>query len=146
MAMAAPTPISALVHSSTLVTAGLYLIMRFSVLFYSFPSLIKVFLVISIYTSFYAGVRAVFEVDIKKVIALSTLRHLGFIGIAFSVGLLHLAYFHIFSHALFKSLLFIRMGEIILRSGHHQDRRAIGSGGRLTPVSLMVINVSAFKL
>ncbi len=103
IAIAAPTPISALVHSSTLVTSGLYLIIRFSYLLYSCPSLIKLLLLISIYTSFYAGINTVFEIDLKKLIALSTLRHLGFIGIAFSSGLLYLRFFH-FSQ-LIKSLL-----------------------------------------
>lgn len=83
LAIAAPTPISALVHSSTLVTAGLYLMMRFSSFFTRIPILISVLIVLRIFTSFYAGLNAVFEADLKKLIALSTLSHLGFIGLAF---------------------------------------------------------------
>jgi NADH-ubiquinone oxidoreductase chain 5 len=107
LAIAAPTPISALVHSSTLVTAGLYLSMRFSFLLYSSSTLISFFLIVSVFTSFYAGLNAIFETDIKKLIALSTLSHLGFIGMAFSCGLLYLSFFHLIIHALFKSVLFI---------------------------------------
>jgi NADH-ubiquinone oxidoreductase chain 5 len=121
IAIAAPTPISALVHSSTLVTAGLYLIMRYSYVLYSYPILIKLLFIASIFTSFYAGLNTIFEVDFKKLIALSTLSHLGFIGIAFSLGLLYLRFFHLLVHALFKSLLFITIGDIIINLNHSQD-------------------------
>jgi len=97
MAIAAPTPISALVHSSTLVTAGLYLIMRFRYVLYSSPQIIQFLFIVRLFTSFYAGLNTVFEVDFKKLIALSTLSHLGFMGIAFSLGLLHLRFFSSFS-------------------------------------------------
>jgi NADH-ubiquinone oxidoreductase chain 5 len=144
--MAAPTPISALVHSSTLVTAGLYLIMRFSYLLYSSYFLIKLLLILSLFTSFYAGINSIFEKDLKKIIALSTLRHLGFIGIAFSVGLLQLAFFHILTHALFKSLLFITIGDIIINLNHSQDIRYLSSGIVYTPISCIVIYVSILNL
>jgi len=144
--MAAPTPISALVHSSTLVTAGLYLIIRFSYLFYSSPEVIKLLLVISIFTSFYAGLNTVFEIDLKKLIALSTLSHLGFIAIAFSAGLLHLRFFHLLVHALFKSLLFITIGDIMININHSQDIRYLSKGSVYTPFSSIVINVSILNL
>ncbi len=146
IAIAAPTPISALVHSSTLVTSGLYLIIRFSYLLYSCPSLIKLLLLISIYTSFYAGINTVFEIDLKKLIALSTLRHLGFIGIAFSSGLLYLRFFHLLVHALFKSLLFITIGDIIININHRQDIRYLSKGSIYTPFSSTVIRVSIINL
>lgn len=85
-AMAAPTPISSLVHSSTLVTAGLYLMFRFRDYLYCFPSICNFICVSRVFTSFYAGVNSLVEVDLKKVVALSTLSHLGFIGLAFSIG------------------------------------------------------------
>jgi len=127
MAIAAPTPISALVHSSTLVTAGLYLIIRFSSFIYSSYSLLVVLLVLRIFTSFYAGMNTIFETDLKKLIALSTLSHLGFIGIAYSAGLIHLSFFHMLTHALFKSLLFITIGDIIINLNHSQDIRYLSS-------------------
>jgi len=144
--MAAPTPISALVHSSTLVTAGLYLIMRFSYVLYSCPDIIKLLTFISIFTSFYAGINTIFEIDLKKLIALSTLRHLGFIAIAFSAGLLHLRFFHLLVHALFKSLLFMTIGDIMININHSQDIRYLSKGYVYTPFSSTVIRVSIVNL
>lgn len=146
LAIAAPTPISALVHSSTLVTAGLYLIIRFSYLLYSSYDLIKLLLILRLFTSFYAGMNSIFEKDLKKLIALSTLSHLGFIGIAFSAGLLKLAFFHMLTHALFKSLLFITMGDIMINLNHSQDIRYLSSGILYTPMSSIVIYVSILNL
>lgn len=146
IAMAAPTPISALVHSSTLVTAGLYLIMRYSYLLYRSPEVIKYLFIASIFTSFYAGINTIFEVDLKKLIALSTLSHLGFIGIAFSIGLLYLSFFHLLVHALFKSLLFITIGDIIINLNHAQDARYLSGGYYITPFSVILINVSLVNL
>ena len=146
LAMAAPTPISALVHSSTLVTAGLYLIMRYSYYLYYHPSLIKLLLILSLFTSFYAGINAIFEMDLKKLIALSTLSHLGFIGLAFSSGLLHLSFFHLLTHAMFKSLLFMTIGDIIINLNHSQDIRYLSSGVLYTPFSCYVIYLSLFNL
>ena len=146
IAIAAPTPISALVHSSTLVTAGLYLIIRFSYILYSSPEVIKILLLISIYTSFYAGLNTIFETDLKKLIALSTLSHLGFIAIAFSSGLLHLSFFHLLVHALFKSLLFITIGDIMININHRQDIRYLSKGSIYTPFSSVMIRVSIINL
>lgn len=145
-AMAAPTPISALVHSSTLVTSGLFLMIRFSYYLYSSSLLMSLLLLFSIFTSFYAGINTIFEKDLKKLIALSTLSHLGFIGIAFSTGLLYLAFFHMLTHALFKSLLFITMGDIIINLNHSQDIRYLSKGFVYTPFSSFVMNTSLFNL
>lgn len=146
IAIAAPTPISALVHSSTLVTAGLYLIIRFSNFLYSSYSTIYILLVLRIFTSLYAGLNTIFEIDLKKLIALSTLSHLGFIGIAYSSGLLQFAFFHILAHALFKSLLFITIGDVMINLNHSQDIRYLSSGYTYTPMSCIVIYVSLFNL
>jgi NADH-ubiquinone oxidoreductase chain 5 len=146
MAIAAPTPISALVHSSTLVTAGLYLIIRYHYVLYESFYLMRRLFVISIFTSFYAGLNAIFETDFKKLIALSTLSHLGFIGMAFSAGLLHLRFFHLLVHALFKSLLFITIGDIIINLNHSQDSRYLSSGFVYTPFSCFVMSVSLVNL
>jgi len=102
--------------------------------------------VVRVFTSFYAGVNAVFEVDLKKLIALSTLSHLGFIGLALFSGLLNLAFFHMLSHALFKSLLFISMGDIMTNMAHSQDRRYLSGGLLHTPASVSVIIVSLARL
>jgi len=134
------------VHSSTLVTAGLYLSIRFSFLLYSSSILIRFLLILSIFTSFYAGLNAIFETDIKKLIALSTLSHLGFIGIAFSCGLLYLSFFHLIIHALFKSVLFISMGDIITNLFHAQDIRFLSSGYFYTPFSFYIMAVRLLNL
>jgi len=146
MAIAAPTPISALVHSSTLVTAGLFLLMRFSYLVYYNCEFVKFLLICRIFTSFYAGINVIFEMDLKKLIALSTLSHLGFIGMSYSCGMLHLAFFHLLVHALFKSLLFMAMGDIITNLGHSQDIRYLSSGFAFTPFSKYVMYVSLLNL
>lgn len=146
LAMAAPTPISALVHSSTLVTAGLYLMIRSSYLIFSSPVLVKLLLVFSLFTSFYAGLNAVFETDLKKLIALSTLSHLGFIGLAFSSGLVTLAYFHLLTHALFKSLLFMGIGDVIINLNHSQEQRYLSSGLSYTPLSRYIMFISILNL
>jgi len=146
LAMAAPTPISALVHSSTLVTAGLYLLIRFSFIIYYFSNLTVLLLVLSIFTSFYAGINSIFETDIKKLIALSTLSHLGFIGMSFSCGLLFLSFFHLLVHALFKSVLFISIGDIITNLFHSQDIRFLSSGYYFTTSSFYTMFVSLINL
>lgn len=146
LAIAAPTPISALVHSRTLVTAGLYLIMRFRPFFSFFPFLMSLLAVLRIFTSFYAGLNSVFESDLKKLVALSTLSHLGFIGLAFFSGLTSLAFFHLLTHALFKSLLFIALGDILTNLRHSQDIRYLSAGASQTPGSCFVISVSLFNL
>ena len=146
IAIAAPTPISALVHSSTLVTAGLYFMIRYRYVLYSSPQVMKYLFIASLFTSFYAGVNTIFEVDLKKLIALSTLRHLGFIGIAFSIGLLYLRFFHLLVHALFKSLLFVTIGDIMINLNHSQDARYLSTGALYTPFSCFLMRVSLVNL
>lgn len=123
-AIAAPTPVRALVHSSTLVTAGVYLLIRFRALIEQ-RGLGSILLVISVMTIIIAGLGAIFERDMKKVVALSTLRQLGVIIIILSIGIKELAFFHLITHAIFKSTLFMCTGFIIHRVGGSQDRRVI---------------------
>ena len=137
-AIAAPTPVSALVHSSTLVTAGVYLIFRYENLLV----LIDInFLLIAIgsLTIFIARIRAFFEIDIKKIVALSTLRQLGVMICALGAGLRALGFFHLLSHAFFKALFFIRAGNLIHASGSYQDLRVIGGGGEVIPFSAGIL-------
>lgn len=111
-AIAAPTPVSALVHSSTLVTAGVYLLIRFNDVLINWW-IAQFLLLVSGLTIFIAGLGANFEFDLKKIIALSTLRQLGLIISILSIGFYKLAFFHLLTHALFKALLFICAGSII---------------------------------
>jgi NADH-ubiquinone oxidoreductase chain 5 len=121
-AMAAPTPVSALVHSSTLVTAGVYLLIRFHYLL----SLNNFLFFIGTFTIFISGLGANYETDLKKIIALSTLRQLGVIIITLSLGFYELSFFHLLRHALFKSLLFLCAGVFIHSVRDIQDIRFLG--------------------
>lgn len=141
-AIAAPTPVSALVHSSTLVTAGVFLLIRF----YPFLRISNLFcptlLIISVCTTIMAGLRATTECDIKKIIALSTLRQLGFIIASLGIGILNLAFFHIVTHAIFKALLFICAGTIIHRFSHSQDLRWMGNSLSQIPTTSSCIIIA----
>lgn len=122
-AIAAPTPVSALVHSSTLVTAGVFLLIRFYPFLRSAPLFHFILLFSAISTILIAGIRATTECDIKKIIALSTLSQLGVIMARLGLGIPALALFHIITHALFKALLFICAGGLIGSHLHGQDLR-----------------------
>nr|YP_010952677.1 NADH dehydrogenase subunit 5 [Tetralia glaberrima]YP_010952846.1 NADH dehydrogenase subunit 5 [Tetralia nigrolineata]WMQ53097.1 NADH dehydrogenase subunit 5 [Tetralia glaberrima]WMQ53266.1 NADH dehydrogenase subunit 5 [Tetralia nigrolineata] len=144
-AMAAPTPVSALVHSSTLVTAGVYLMIRFS------PALEgskcqSMLLVVSCLTMFMAGLGANFEFDLKKIIALSTLSQLGVMLSILSLGYPELAFFHLLSHALFKALLFMCAGVIIHSVGDNQDIRCMGGLIFSMPLSVSFMSVANLAL
>jgi NADH-ubiquinone oxidoreductase chain 5 len=124
-AMAAPTPVSALVHSSTLVTSGLFLLIRFS---HVLPDCLYFLLgLVGFWTMFLASLAACLEYDSKKVIAYSTLSQLGFIVVSISMGFVSLAFFHLLAHAIFKALLFICAGYKICIVNHFQDVRFLNS-------------------
>uniref|UniRef100_UPI00300374CD NADH dehydrogenase subunit 5 n=1 Tax=Theopompa ophthalmica TaxID=2908871 RepID=UPI00300374CD len=143
-AMAAPTPVSALVHSSTLVTAGVYLLIRFSS---AFPNwLMKMLLVISVLTMFMSGLGANFEYDLKKIIALSTLSQLGLMMSILSLGFADLAFFHLLTHALFKALLFMCAGMVIHNMSNFQDIRFMGGLSLFLPFTSSCFMISNFAL
>nr|AVN67672.1 NADH dehydrogenase subunit 5 [Symploce macroptera] len=143
-AMAAPTPVSALVHSSTLVTAGVYLLIRFSS---SFNMWLNIFLLlISGLTMFMAGLGANFEYDLKKIIALSTLSQLGLMMSILSLGFAKLAFFHLLTHALFKALLFMCAGVVIHSMKDSQDIRFMGNLSFQMPMTSSCLMVSNFAL
>ena len=125
-AIAAPTPVRALVHSSTLVTAGIFLLIRFNNLISKniYSRFILIFL--SCLTILIAGFRALVEYDLKKIVALSTLSQLGIIIFRIRIGIEIIAFFHLITHALFKALLFICVGGVIRICYHAQDIRFIG--------------------
>nr|QCF39632.1 NADH dehydrogenase subunit 5 [Glomeridesmus spelaeus] len=144
-AMAAPTPVSSLVHSSTLVTAGVYLLIRFFS-FFTFFDYMWVFMFFSLLTLLMAGVCANFEFDLKKIVALSTLSQLGFMMMILFFGNLKMAFFHLLIHAIFKALLFICAGNLIHVSGGWQDIRGMSGIGMMTPMSLLSLMVSSLCL
>nr|YP_010360980.1 NADH dehydrogenase subunit 5 [Zeugodacus caudatus]UNQ86529.1 NADH dehydrogenase subunit 5 [Zeugodacus caudatus] len=144
-AMAAPTPVSALVHSSTLVTAGVYLLIRFNILL-SGSWLGDLLLLLSGLTMFMAGLGANFEFDLKKIIALSTLSQLGLMMSILSMGFYKLAFFHLLTHALFKALLFMCAGAIIHNMNNSQDIRLMGGLGVYMPLTSSCFNVANLAL
>nr|WHM51843.1 NADH dehydrogenase subunit 5 [Cahuallitermes intermedius] len=143
-AMAAPTPVSALVHSSTLVTAGVYLLIRFSPSFSYWLNVIL--LLVSGLTMFMAGLGANFEFDLKSIIALSTLSQLGLMIMTISIGLSGLAFFHLLTHALFSALLFMCAGGVIHSMGDSQDIRFMGGLSIYMPFTSSSLMVSNFAL
>nr|YP_010261366.1 NADH dehydrogenase subunit 5 [Homoneura interstincta]UIB40273.1 NADH dehydrogenase subunit 5 [Homoneura interstincta] len=144
-AMAAPTPVSALVHSSTLVTAGVYLLIRFNILL-SGSWMGQFLLLISGLTMFMAGLGANFEFDLKKIIALSTLSQLGLMMSILSMGYYKLAFFHLLTHALFKALLFMCAGAIIHNMNNSQDIRLMGGLSIHMPLTSSCLNVANLAL
>nr|QJF72854.1 NADH dehydrogenase subunit 5 [Nephus includens] len=143
-AMAAPTPVSALVHSSTLVTAGVYLLIRFSFLINEKFSLYL--LILGLMTMFMSGLGANLEFDLKKIIALSTLSQLGLMMSILALGGIKLAFYHLLTHALFKALLFMCAGNIIHSLMNFQDIRFMGSLLKLMPLTLTFFNLSNLSL
>jgi len=145
-AMAAPTPVSALVHSSTLVTAGVYLVIRFHPFFCQLELFNFWLLFISVFTLLMAGIGAMFETDLKKVIALSTLSQLGVIMLSLRLNIVDLALFHLYTHALFKALLFLCAGAVIHSSQNNQDLRYMGMMRSQIPLTITCINVANLSL
>nr|QNP09760.1 NADH dehydrogenase subunit 5 [Ochthebius sp. IBE<ESP> AN76] len=143
-AMAAPTPVSSLVHSSTLVTAGVYLLIRFN---FSFDkNMMMIMLFISSMTMFMAGLGANFEYDLKKIIALSTLSQLGLMMSILFLGEYKLAFFHLLTHALFKALLFMCAGCMIHNLNNCQDIRFMGGLIKQMPLTCSFFNISNLSL
>nr|YP_010498968.1 NADH dehydrogenase subunit 5 [Polypedilum henicurum]UWR98464.1 NADH dehydrogenase subunit 5 [Polypedilum henicurum] len=144
-AMAAPTPVSALVHSSTLVTAGVYLLIRFNPLFFG-TIMSDMLLLIACLTMFMAGLGANFEFDLKKIIALSTLSQLGLMMSILALGYYKLAFFHLLTHALFKALLFMCAGAIIHNMKNSQDIRDMGYFSVYMPFTISCLNIANLAL
>nr|CAB0049849.1 NADH dehydrogenase subunit 5 [Sepia pharaonis] len=145
-AMAAPTPVSALVHSSTLVTAGVFLFIRFFNYLNNYDWFGYMMMYLSIMTTIMSGVCALYEYDMKKIIALSTLSQLGVMMMSLSLGMPMLALFHLYTHAMFKALLFICGGNIIHLFEGKQDMRQIKNVFNLMPITSMFLIMSKMAL
>nr|YP_009535754.1 NADH dehydrogenase subunit 5 [Sperchon plumifer]AYK28784.1 NADH dehydrogenase subunit 5 [Sperchon plumifer] len=144
-AMAAPTPVSSLVHSSTLVTAGVYLLIRF---YYSLSFMLNslIFCFISLMTMFFSGFLAFFEMDMSKVVAMSTLSQLGMMMFVISLGEWSFGFFHMICHALFKALLFLSCGGFIFYSSGGQDIRQSGGFVSISPFFCIIFIFSSMSL
>lgn len=139
--MAAPTPVRALVHSSTLVTAGVYLIIRLTVNCGINESAASILLFCGRVTCVLGGLRALYENDLKKIIAFSTLRQLGLIIFSLGLKLPNLALLHLYAHAMFKALLFLSAGLILIRRFGTQDLRLLGATLFSVPRVVVFFNI-----
>jgi len=145
-AMEGPTPVSALIHAATLVTAGVFLIIRCSSLFEESPVTLSIVAVMGALTAFFAATVGLVQNDLKKVIAYSTCSQLGFM--VFACGLSHysVALFHLANHALFKALLFLSAGCIIHGLMDEQDLRKMGGMIQLLPMSYTMVLIGSLAL
>jgi NADH-quinone oxidoreductase subunit L len=144
-AMEGPTPVSALIHAATMVTAGIVLVARMSPLFEHAPDALAVVTVVGGLTAIFAATVGLVQNDIKRVIAYSTCSQLGYMFVALGVGAYGVAVFHLFTHAFFKALLFLGSGSVIHAMHHEQDMRKMGGLRRLIPTTywMMVIGTLA---
>ncbi|MCA0377351.1 MAG: NADH-quinone oxidoreductase subunit L [Gemmatimonadetes bacterium] len=141
-AMAGPTPVSALIHAATMVTAGVYLIARMSGLYMQAPEASQVIAVVGVLTAFVAATIALVQTDIKKVLAYSTVSQLGFMFLALGVGAYGVAIFHVMTHAFFKACLFLGAGSVIHALGGEQDIRKMGGLRTKIPVTFWTFAIA----
>jgi NADH-quinone oxidoreductase subunit L len=134
-AMAGPTPVSALIHAATMVTAGIYMIARLHVVFLASPFALEVVAILGAATALFAATIALVQTDIKKVLAYSTVSQLGFMVLALGVGAFSTAIFHVMTHAFFKALLFLGAGSVIHGMSGEQDVRQMGGLRKKMPVT-----------
>ena len=138
-AMAGPTPVSALIHAATMVTSGVYLVARMSNLFVLCPDVLNIILVVGALTAFWAAFAGLFQNDIKKVLAYSTISQLGYMFMAAGVSAFDASIFHVFTHAFFKASLFLGAGAVIHALAGEQDMRRMGGMIKKTPVTACVM-------
>ncbi len=141
-AMAGPTPVSALIHAATMVTAGIYLLCRLSFLFLNYPTVLSIIAVTGALTALFAATIAVTQVELKKVLAYSTVSQLGFMFMGCGVGAFTAGFFHVFTHAFFKACLFLGAGAVMHACRDKQDIRELGGLRRYLPITAFTFAVS----
>ena len=144
--MEGPTPISALIHAATMVTAGIFMVARMSPLFEYSDTALSFVMVIGAITAFFMGLLGVVNNDIKRVIAYSTLSQLGYMTVALGASAYGAAIFHLMTHAFFKALLFLAAGSVIIAMHHEQDMRRMGGLARYMPVTAVTCWIGALAL
>ena len=144
--MEGPTPISALIHAATMVTAGIFMVARMSPLFELSPAALSFVLVIGATTALFMGFLGIVNNDIKRVIAYSTLSQLGYMTVALGVSAYGAAIFHLMTHAFFKALLFLAAGSVIIAMHHEQDMRRMGGLRRHLPITYWTAVVGGLSL
>jgi NADH-quinone oxidoreductase subunit L len=144
--MEGPTPISALIHAATMVTAGIFMVARMSPLFELSEIALAVVVVIGAITAFFMGVLGIVQNDIKRVVAYSTLSQLGYMTVALGVSAYSVAIFHLMTHAFFKSLLFLAVGSVIMALHHEQDIRKMGGLRKYMPITYWTALIGSLAL
>ena len=142
--MEGPTPISALIHAATMVTAGIFMVSRMSPLFELSQAALSVVLVIGGITAFFMALIAVVQYDMKRVIAYSTLSQLGYMTVALGASAYSVGMFHLMTHAFFKALMFLSAGSVIIALHHEQDMRKMGGLRKYMPITYLTMLVGAF--
>jgi NADH-quinone oxidoreductase subunit L len=145
-AMAGPTPVSALIHAATMVTAGVYMVVRSNVLFRLSPDAMELVAVIGAVTAIFAATIGIAQYDIKKVLAYSTVSQLGYMFLAAGVGAFTSAIFHVMTHAFFKACLFLGAGSVIHGCGGEQDMRKMGGLRKYMPKTRMTMLIACIAI
>jgi NADH-quinone oxidoreductase subunit L len=144
--MEGPTPISALIHAATMVTAGIFMVARMSPLFELSETALAVVVTIGAITAFFMGLLGVVQNDIKRIVAYSTLSQLGYMTVALGVSAYSAAIFHLMTHAFFKALLFLAAGSVIIAMHHEQDIRKMGGLKKYMPITYWTALVGSLAL
>ena len=144
--MEGPTPISALIHAATMVTAGIFMVARMSPLFEMSETALSFVMLIGAFTAFFMGLIGIVQNDIKRVIAYSTLSQLGYMTVALGVSAYSAAIFHLMTHAFFKALLFLGAGSVIIAMHHKQDMKEMGGLRKYMPITFVVMWIGSLAL
>lgn len=144
--MEGPTPISALIHAATMVTAGIFMVARLSPLFEQSATALSFILVIGAFTALFLGLIGIVQTDIKRVVAYSTLSQLGYMTVALGVSAYSVAIFHLMTHAFFKALLFLGAGSVIIALHHKQDMRQMGGLYKYMPITALTAWLGSLAL
>ena len=145
-AMEGPTPVSALIHAATMVTAGVYMVARSHVIFERAPIALEIVAIIGTLTAFFAATIGIAQTDIKKVLAYSTVSQLGYMFMACGVGAFSAGIFHLMTHAFFKGLLFLGAGSVIHACGGEQDMRKMGGLKSYIPITTAIMGVATLAI
>ncbi|NQD70271.1 NADH-quinone oxidoreductase subunit L [Sphingobacterium shayense] len=145
-AMAGPTPVSALIHAATMVTAGIYMVVRSNILFVLSPTTMDIMAIIGLVTALIAAFIALTQNDIKKVLAYSTVSQLGYMFLGLGVGAFTGAFFHVLTHAFFKALLFLGAGSVIHAMHDEQDMRKMGGLRKALPVTFATMLIGTIAI
>ena len=145
-AMAGPTPVSALIHAATMVTAGVYMVVRCSAIYSKSPTAMLIMAVVGALTALFAATIGITQFDIKKVLAYSTVSQLGYMFLAMGVGAYAAGIFHLVTHAFFKACLFLGSGSVIHAMHHEQDMRRMGGLRRYMPITFWTFFISTLAI